>query len=146
MPSCITDIDRDIIDSDSDECDFADLEVDDVEVDEHVQKTTEKISFYVTRQDIEKYGLHSEKECAGCKAIKRVYQRPLAHSDRCRQRIMERLLADGDPDKRVEVATKKTIERQDAELLTTCRYMNKNRLHTISEAKKARRLRETTED
>lgn len=42
---------------------------------------------------------------------------------------MEHVLADGDPDKRVEEAAKKMIEAPDAELLTICRKTNGHRRH-----------------
>ena len=64
---------------------------------------------------------YDEKKCPGCKAMIKFYSRPLAHSERCRDRIVEHVLADGSFDKRIEEATKKLIAAHDAELLTTRR-------------------------
>lgn len=66
-------------------------------------------------------GQHNENERPGRKAIKRGYKRPLAHPQSSRQRIMEHVLSDGDPDKRTEEVTKKFIDQQEAELFTPSR-------------------------
>ena len=60
------------------------------------------IAFRVAKQGLHKYGQLSEWGCPGCKAIKRGYQRPFAHPDKCRQRSMEHILVEDDLDVRAE--------------------------------------------
>ena len=70
------------------EVDYNDIDIDDMPIEMAPMSNVEIRSFYVTKQDVGKYGQHSEKECPGCNAMSRGYRRPLAHSESCRKRVM----------------------------------------------------------
>lgn len=63
--------------------------------------------FAVKREDISKYGATDKRR--GCTAIAREWKRHFAHSSACRERIMSRVLEDGDPDGRVKAATERSL-------------------------------------
>ena len=104
IPPYINEEDLEIIEVDS-EGESDDFVTDSVFVIEDNHQRGETRPFHLTKQDIEKYRRHKDKECTGCKT-KRRYQRFLAHSAQCMQSIMEHALAEGDPDGRREEATK----------------------------------------
>ena len=102
-PSYISQGDEEIADSDSGGRYTGQISEETV-VDEDVEARPEKRAFHAIKSGIEKYSQHSDKECFGCMARRSGYQIPFAHSNKCSQRIMGHVLADGDFDKRVEKA------------------------------------------
>ena len=60
------------------------------------------------REGIARYGTTIGRR--GCKAIGRNWERLFAHSQKCRERVMDRILEDGGVDGRVRVAIRNVLE------------------------------------
>ena len=66
-------------------------------------------AFRVIRGDISKYDM--SPDCRGCKGTGRGRKRCIDHPNDCMNRVMEKIMEDGDPDKRAENATRIEIEK-----------------------------------
>lgn len=65
------------------------------------------------REGILKHGVSDS--CGGRIGMERGWGKPMAHSDSCRQRVMEAILEDRDTEGRVANATKKILEQQNVD-------------------------------
>ena len=85
------------------------IDEDDVgNVEEHEVAKVENRASSALKQDMSNYGLTDK--CRGCLATERGWKHVVAHSDICRDRVMPKILEEGDRDARVEQATKKALE------------------------------------
>ena len=67
--------------------------------------------FFVKRNDIEKFGVTDK--CNGCTRISNGWTGNAAHTDACRERIMDLIIREGDPKGRVQRATERQMKELD---------------------------------
>lgn len=93
--------------------------------------------FSITMDDAAKCGATDKRR--GCKSTKRNWKRPFAHLDRCRSRIMEMVLEADDEDGRAAAATKKAMQKADAEEVHMDEVLNAELSPSTNDAKNQKR-------